>query len=151
MAFSPPSGAYPLNAQETDYIVLTYHQIIDMLGLPLTYKIQQITGQDEYEHPVISFIVKTINGVVANLTTDEYSYVEVGFLPTHYANVWVYDAVPQIGDHVIWQDIEWEVRNSIPTVISNRTVYYRVLIRRILTDGTLQSGGEITQLGSGDP
>jgi hypothetical protein len=144
-----PSGAYPLTTQETDYIANTLHQMIDMAGLQVLYKIQTISSYDPYEHPVITFTEKTIQGIVANITSDQYDYTETGFLPQHYANLWVYDVVPQVGDHVIWSDIEWEVRDSYPILVGNRTVYYHVMIRRILaktytgeTGGTLQSGGE---------
>jgi hypothetical protein len=136
-----PSGAYPLTTRDTDYIMNTYRQLIDMLGQPITYEIAQIIGEDQYEHPIITYTNKTINGFVSNITQDEYQYVETGFLPAHYANLWVYDADPQIGDHVVWMDIEWEVRGSYPMVIGTITVYYQCLIRRVLSSGTLQSGG----------
>lgn len=169
MSISPPSGAFPLTPAETDYIVQAYHQVIDMAGLQILYKIMVVTGQDAYEHPIITYTPKTISGVVSNITQDEYQYVETGFLPTHYANLWVYDAIPQIGDHVVWQGIEWEVRGSYPSVIGDRTIFYQVIIRRVLgtgatsggasdggpdggnTGGALGSGGTITQLGAGDP
>jgi hypothetical protein len=149
MSISLLSGAYPLTPQETDYIVQSYQQIIDMAGLPVLYKIQQIVGEDEYEHPIINYIKKTIQGVVTNLYEDEYQYVEPGFLPTHYANLYVYDAVPQVGDHVVWEGIEWEVRGSYPAVIGDRTIYYQVIIRRVLgTGGTSGGAGGDTSGGS---
>ena len=151
MAISPPSGAFGLNAQETDYITNTYHQVIDMLGQPVLYKIQQQTSQDAYKHPIYSYIEKTISAVISNITADEYQYVEEGMLPVHYANLWLYDAIPQIGDHVVWHDIEWEVRGSYPSVIGYRTIFFQVLVRRVLTEGTLTAGGELVQQGEGDP
>ena len=169
LPFYPPSGASPLSTQETDYMVNTFHEMIDMAGLPVLYKIQVISGVDAYEHPIITYREKTINGVISNITSDEYQYVETGMLPTHYANLWVYNVEPQIGDRVDWNDLEWEVRGSYPVVIGNRTVYYQVIIRRVLSTGatnkgasdggsdggnsagTLQSGGTLTQLGQDDP
>jgi hypothetical protein len=150
MAISPPSGAYPLTSQESDYIVNSYHQMIDMVGLPILYKIQNVTGFDPYEHPIIEYFEKTINGVLSNITQDEYQYVETGFLPTHYASLWVYDAVPQVGDHVVWEGIEWEVRGSYPAVIGDRTVYYQVILRRVLGTGATNGGADGATNGGAD-
>jgi hypothetical protein len=164
------SGAYPLSPMEKDYINLGYQQIIDISGLPITYKTMNIIGEDAYEHPIITYTNKTITAFITILRNDEYEYVEPGFLPNHYASMWVYCVTPQVGDHVVWQGIEWEVRNSIPKVIGNDTVYYQTVLRRVLarvpltgevgdgTDlgdttgsgGTLQSGG-VQYPPEGDP
>jgi hypothetical protein len=165
-----PSGAYPLSPMEKDYINLSYQQIIDMSGLPITYRIATIVGTDKYEHPIITYTDKTIVAFITILGNDEYEYVEPGFLPNHYAVMWVYCVTPQVGDHVVWQSIEWEVRNSIPKVIGGDTVYYQTILRRVLarvpltgeigdgtnlgdttgTGGTLKSGG-VQYPPQGDP
>ncbi len=165
-----PSGAIPLTPMEKDYINLSYQQIIDMSGLPITYRIATIVGEDAYEHPIITYTDKTIVAFVTILRNDEYEYVEPGFLPNHYASMWVYCVTPQVGDHVVWQGIEWEVRNSIPKVIGGDTVYYQTILRRVLarlpltgepgdgtnlgdttgTGGTLISGG-VQYPPEGDP
>lgn len=157
---SPPSGAISLTGQDTDYITLSYHQMIDTIGMPITYKIQNIVGHDTYEHPIIEYTKITMNAFITIFTNVEYEYTDPGFLPNHYASMWVYQAQPQVGDHVLWQGIEWEVRNSIPKVIGSQTVYYQVVLRRILStgtefspslaSGTLQSGG-VLEPPTGDP
>ena len=140
----PSSGAFGLNAQELEYTVFSYHQQIDMIGQPITYLIQKITGYDSYQHPIIAYTPLTVQAVVTDMANEPYEYTEEGFLPIHYANMWTYAAQPEVGDHVVWQDIEWEVRNSFPKVIGNQTVFYRTVLRRVLSTGTLLSGG--TQL-----
>lgn len=157
----PASGAYPLNAQETDYIGLSYRQMIDMIGLQVLYKVQKIVGLDEYNHPIIEYNDHLVQAVISRLSDTEYDYVETGFLPTHYAKMWVYGIQPQIGDRVLWMGIMWEIRNSMPMVIGNVVVYYNVLLRRVLAaghgqgeqppiEGSLYSGGTLPTP-TGDP
>ncbi len=146
----PFNGAYPMTPQELDYTVISYRQMIDMVGLPITFKIQKIVGDDGYGHPIIEYTPITVNAVVTDMANEPYEYTPEGFLPVHYANMWTYKAQPQIGDHVVWQDIEWEVRNSFPKVIGNQTIFYRTVLRRVLSSETLQSGGTQPVLGQGD-
>jgi hypothetical protein len=156
--YSPISGAIPLTAMDTDYIALTYRQMIDMTGIPITYRTQHIVGHDAYEHPIIKYTDSILTAFITIFTNVEYEYVEEGFLPNHYASMWIYCVAPQVGDHVVWQSIEWEVRNSIPKVIGNKTVYYQTILRRVLANvppaapdpNTLNSGG-VASLPTGDP
>jgi len=156
--FNPLSGAIPLTPMDTDYIALTYRQMIDMTGIPITYRTQNIVGHDAYEHPIIKYTDSILTAFITIFTNVEYEYVEEGFLPNHYANMWIYCVAPQVGDHVVWQGIEWEVRNSIPKVIGNKTVYYQTVLRRVLANvppatpeqNTLNSGG-VASLPTGDP
>ena len=123
-----------------------------MVGLPITYMIASIPTLDEYEHPVITYTNLTIMAVVGNDSSEiEYELVDVGFLPSHYAKLWVYQVTPEIGDRLIWKDLVWEVRNSFPRVIGPTTLYPEVIIRRVLASspsfgetGTLTAGGEGT-------
>ena len=146
----PFNGVYPLTNQELDSFEFSYRQMIDMVGLPITFKIQKIVGGDGYGHPIIEYTPITVNAVVTDMANEPYEYTPEGFLPVHYANMWTYKAQPQIGDHVVWADIEWEVRNSFPKKIGTEVLYYRTVLRRVLSSGTLQSGGTQPVLGDGD-
>jgi hypothetical protein len=156
--FNPFSGAISLTPMDTDYIALTYRQMIDMVGIPILYRTQHILGHGPYEHPIITYTDSILNAFITIFTNVEYEYVEEGFLPNHYANMWIYCVAPQVGDHVVWQGIEWEVRNSIPKVIGNKTIYYQTILRRVLGNvppatpvpNTLNSGG-VASLPIGDP
>jgi hypothetical protein len=46
-------------------------------------------------------------------------------------------------------DILWEVRAGIPRVIANTVLYYDIIIRRVLSEGSLVSGGTLTTGGEG--
>jgi hypothetical protein len=141
-----------ISPQDAAYMALGYQQEIDMLGTPVTYYIASIPTKDEYEHPIITYTPLTIIAVIGNNASDiEYEFTEEGFLPSHYAKLWVYQVTPQVGDRVLWKDLMWEVRNSIPRVIGSLTLYYDVLIRRVIApstsfgpSGTLQAGGDGT-------
>lgn len=162
----PPSGGVPISSDECNYIALTYHQQIDTIGTSITYNIQNIAQTDGYEHPVITYKPLTITAFLMAVQS-EYDYVEAGFLPTHYATMWVYQVEPEVGDRVTWQDIVWEVRSVIPKMFGNCLVYYDVLLRRVLTrdsggghiagtteqgtSGTLLSGGSPDSFTVGDP
>ncbi len=156
--YNPISGAISLTPMDTDYIAISYRQQIDMIGIPITYRTQHIIGHGPYDHPIIEYTDSIVNAFITIFTNVEYEYVEEGFLPNHYANMWIYCTAPQVGDHVIWQGIEWEVRNSIPKVIGNKTVYYQTVLRRVLGNmppatpeqNTLNSGG-VASLPTGDP
>jgi len=145
----PASGAYPMTPMEADYMATTYQQMIDTIGMSITYKIAKIDSLDQYEHPVYSYTDLTINAVVANMDEKEYDYVEVGFLPAHYSKLWVYQVTPEVGDRLLWMDILWEVRAGIPRVIANTVLYYDIIIRRVLSEGSLVSGGTLTTGGEG--
>jgi hypothetical protein len=142
---TPPSGAIPFTSDEAAYVTLSYHQMIDMVGTPILYRIVQTITDDDYEHPNLTYYDQTIQGVIGNdMSQEPYEFVDVGFLPAHYAKVWVYQVTPEIGDRVVWKDLVWEVRNSIPRVIGSLTLYYDVILRRVLTEGTLTAGGDGT-------
>ena len=145
----PASGAYPMTPMEADYMATTYQQMIDTIGMSITYKIAKIDSLDQYEHPVYSYTDLTINAVVANMDEKEYDYVEVGFLPAHYSKLWVYQVTPEVGDRLLWMYILWEVRAGIPRVIANTVLYYDIIIRRVLSEGSLVSGGTLTTGGEG--
>ena len=156
--YNPISGAISLTPMDTDYIALTYRQMIDMTGIPITYRTQHIISHGSYDHPIIEYTNSIVNAFITIFTNVEYEYIEEGFLPNHYANMWIYCVAPQVGDHVVWQGIEWEVRNSIPKVIGNITIYYQTVLRRVLGNvppaapapNTLNSGG-VASLPTGDP
>lgn len=130
-----------LSSAEDAYLIATFQQYVQALGTTITYMTQTTSGTSAYGQPNISYISSSITGVVTNLSKDEYQFVEPGLWPSHYAHFWVYQLIPQVGDRVLWHQIEWEIRNSFPMIIGQTTVYYKCLIRRVLVGGTLQAGG----------
>lgn len=129
-----------LTSLETSYIQNSFKQIVDTLGTTVTYKSQTLSGTNTYGMNVIGYTSQTINALLNNLSERDYSYVEPGFLPTHYADLWIYSLVPQVGDRVDWKGIEFEVRASLPQVAGSLVVYYRCILRRTLLP-TLGAGG----------
>jgi hypothetical protein len=141
-----------ISTQDAAYMALSFQQEVDMVGFLITYMIASIPTLNAYEQPTITYTSQTIQAVVGNNASEvEYEFGEVGFLPPHYASLWVYQVTPQIGDRLLWKDIMWEVRNSIPRVIGSYTIYYDVIIRRVIAassdfgdTGTQTAGGEGT-------
>ena len=133
--------ATPMTFQDGAYLKATFQQYVDTVGENITYNVATVTGRDSsYNQPVITYTANQIRAIVTDLTNAEYAFVEKGFLPTNYAVVWMYSLTPQVGDHVEWHGIEWEVRNSIPYAIGGQTVYFQTIIRRGLAGGSLGSG-----------
>lgn len=129
-----------LSEIETGYLTETIEQFIGMMETNILYNVATPGTLDEYNNPVISYIGNNITGVITDLSAKEYQYVEPGFLPAHYSVLWTKALIPQVGDQVIWHNISWEVRNSIPIVIGPNTIYYQTILRRLVTQN-LQAGG----------
>jgi hypothetical protein len=130
---------YGWTTQDANYVVLTFQQYIQVMGIPLTYKQRVDTGTNIYGQPTYTFSSVPIQGIVASLSQEEYQYIEPGFTPQHYAKLWQYTITnPQIGDHVVYQNIEFEIRGVWPRVVSSPetnqilTVFYQLLLRRII-------------------
>ena len=119
-----------LTGMEEQYITAAYRQIIDETGQDIIYKKRSVSGTDTYDNPIITYTQQTITGLVTEITRDSYIYIEPGLEPSHIARLYEYRIIPNIDDHIIWQNIEWTIRHFIPLTIGNVVAYYDILIRR---------------------
>lgn len=114
---------------------------MNMMEGNILYNVLTQGTVDAYNNPTRTFVGHNITGVITDLSPTEYHYVEPGFVPAHYSVLWTKDITPEVGDQVTWHQLVWEVRNSVPIVIGQNTIYYQTILRRVINKGVISAGG----------
>jgi hypothetical protein len=108
---------------------------IDKYGVDITITNYAVSGKDNYGQPIYTTTNYVVKGIYENISMRDARYVEAGWLPEHYRNIFVpcdyiTFTINPMKDEIDIDGVKYIIRNIVKYKVRSVDVYYKILVRR---------------------